>query len=278
MASGDFQRTPPPTTPPATPPATAPSGSPTTTVPSRQDGVDVEVVAPGASGAVAGSGGTVVELVPWADLGVAGIEALGTQHQVFQHTGDGWEPVESTGLPAELGNADLTVAGGRFVVSGYSMLGGGTSAYSSADGASWAPVTAPTAQVVGVGSALVALPNELSVAHVSPDGGATWSEVDLAAAGVTPGSFAADLDAGPLGLALVTAPVNGGPGAQLVVSGDLVDWTVTPLAEAIGTADILGTDLVVGADRVVITASTPAAEVGAPPGSVTAVGTPVRQD
>ncbi len=62
------------------------------------------------------------------------------------------------------------------------------------------------------------------------------------------------------------------------MSGDLADWTVTPLADVVGTADVLGANLVVGADRVVVTASTPAAEVGAPPGSVTAVGTPVRQD
>ncbi len=147
----------------------------------------------------------MVELVPWADLGVAGLEALGTQHEVFRNTGDGWVPVEWTGLPAEFNNADLTVAGGKFVVSGYGTLDGSMTAYSSADGATWAPVTAPARQVVGVGSALLSLPYEGTIAHVSPDGGSSWTEVDLAAAGLAPDSYVTDVDSGPLGVAFVAS-------------------------------------------------------------------------
>lgn len=224
-------------------------------------------------------GGTVVELVPWADLGVSGIEALGAQHQVFRHTGEAWAPVEPTGLPVDVFGLDLTVSGGRFVAAGHSLLGGGTTAYTSADGASWAPVSAPEAQVIGVGSALVSLPYDGTVAHVSPDGGATWSEIDLAAFGVRPGSLVAGVDAGPLGLALLVAPVGTGSSAQLVVSGDLVDWTVTPIEDVVGRADLLGTTVVVGADRIVITATTGTGDTpGTIPSSVTAVGTPVRED
>jgi len=252
--------------------------APPATVPPRGGAAEVEPVEPGEDPGIPTMGGTVVQLVPWADLGVSGIEALGATHQVFRHTGDGWAPVESTGLPLDVSGLDLTVAGGRFVASGYSLLGRGSSAYTSADGASWAPVSAPEPQVVGVGSALVSLGYEGPVAHVSPDGGATWSEVDLADFGVTPGSYVFDIDAGPLGLALVTAPSNGAAGAQLVVSGDLVDWTVTSLADVVGDDDVLGTKVVVGSDRVVVTASFPAADPAAGPSTVTAVGTPTRQD
>jgi len=269
-ASGEFQNAAPPTIAPA------PSGA-TTTVPSRREGVEAEVIPPGAPGAVTGPGGTVVELRSWADLGVSGLEALGAKHEVFRNTGDGWAPVEWTGLPADFNHADLTVAGGKFVVSGYATLDGSTTAYTSADGATWAPVTAPLGQVVGVGSALLSLPFEGTVAHVSPDGGASWTEVDLAAAGVRPDSYILDVDSGPLGVAFVATDANNTE-SQLVVSGDLVDWTATPLAEVTGTPGVTGSGVVVGADRIVVSASTPRTDPTAPLGSVTAVGTPVRQD
>ena len=223
------------------------------------------------------AGAAVVQLVPWADLGVSGIEALGGHHQVFQRTDEGWAQLEATGLPADLLGLELTAAGDVFVATGYAMRTGETTAYTSSDGVTWAPVASPDPQVVGVGSALVSLPYEGSVVHVSPDGGATWSEVDLASVGVAPDSWVADVDAGPLGLALVMFPANGAPGAQLVVSGDLVDWTVTPMEQVVGTAGH-SANVVVGADRVVVTVSTMPADPTALPGTITAVGTPVRQD
>jgi hypothetical protein len=224
------------------------------------------------------AGAEVVQLVPWADLGVSGIEALGAHHQVFQRVGDEWQALDATGLPVDGFGLELTVAGNRFLATGYATLSGESVAYASSDGVSWAPVSAPDPQVVGVGSALVSLPYEGTVVHVSPDGGATWSEVDLASVGVAPGSFLADADSGPLGLALVSFPANGAAGAQLVVSGDLVDWTVTPMEQVLGTGDEVSANVVVGADRVVVTASTAPADPTALPGTLTAVGTPVRQD
>ena len=95
---------------------------------------------------------------------------------------------------------------------------------------------------------------------------------------MAPDSWVADVDAGPLGLALVMLPANGAPGAQLVVSGDLVDWTVTPMEEVVGDAGQFAGNVVVGADRVVVTASIPPADPTALPATVTAVGTPTRQD
>ena len=71
--------------------------------------------------------------------------------------------------------------------------------------------------------------------------------------------------------------MNGAPGSQLVVSGDLADWTVTPMEEVLGTASELVPKVVVGADRRghgVDRAGRP----HRPPGTLTAVGTPVRQD
>jgi hypothetical protein len=262
------------------PPTAPPSPGPTSTVPpSTIEGTIVppaEGEPPAMSSPFAGA--EVVQLVPWADLGVPSIDALGGHHQVFQRTDEGWAQLDATGLPADLLGLELTAAGDRFVATGYAMRTGETTAYTSSDGVTWAPVTSPDPQVVGVGSALVSLPYDGTVVHVSPDGGATWSEVDLAAFGLAPGSFVVDADAGPLGLALVTAPLNGAPGSQLVVSGDLVDWTVTPMEEVLGTAGELASKVVVGADRVVVTASTAPADLTALPGTLTAVGTPVRQD
>jgi hypothetical protein len=257
-----------------------PSADPTTTVPARElEGTIVPPVegAPPADSSPFG-GAEVVQLVPWADLGVSGIEALSGRHQVFQRTDDGWAQLDTTGLPADLVGLELTATGDRFVATGYPMRDGSPTAYTSADGVSWAPVASPEPQVVGVGSALVSLPYDGTVAHVSPDGGATWSEVDLAAVGVAPGSFVASVDAGPLGLALVTFPASGAAGGQLVVSGDLVDWTVTPLEQVLGTTDELSANVVVGADRVVVAASTSPADPSTRPGTLTAVGTPIRQD
>jgi hypothetical protein len=220
----------------------------------------------------------VVQLVPWADLGVSGIEALGGHHQVFQRTEDGWAELDATGLPADLAGIELTATGDRFVATGFPMRDGSPAAYTSTNGVSWAPVASPEPQVVGVGSALVSLPYDGTVAHVSPDGGASWSEVDLTAVGVAPGSFVASVDAGPLGLALITFPADGGDGGQVVVSGDLVDWTVTPLEEVLGTGDTLQARVVVGADKVVVAGSTPPADPSTLPGTLTAVGTPIRED
>jgi hypothetical protein len=257
-----------------------PSTDPTTTVPPSE--LEATIVPPAEGpppdGSSPFSGAEVVQLVPWADLGVSGIEALGGHHQVFQRTDDGWAQLDASGLPADLLGLELTAAGDRFVATGYAMRTGETTAYTSSDGVTWAPVASPDPRVVGVGSALVSLPYDGTVLHVSPDGGASWSEVDLAAFGLAPGSFVVDADAGPLGLALVTALFNGAPGSQLVVSGDLVDWTVTPMEEVLGTAGELASKVVVGADRVVVTASTAPADPTALPGTLTAVGTPVRQD
>jgi hypothetical protein len=279
--------------PAAVPPSVPPSaeGAGTDTAPATTaDGTTFEVSAPTTTAVdlvpvpattspigPPADGGEVVELVPWAELGVSGIEALSTRNEVFRRAGDAWEPLEASGLDG-VQNAAVSVSGGRFVATGFLPAEMRSVALTSTDGSTWSPLSLPAdGAVVGVGSALVALPYDATVVHVSPDGGATWSEVDLADFGLDPGQGISTVaDAGPLGLAFVTAPRPGTSGAQLVVSGDLADWTVTPLDDVVGAGGVIGTSVVVGADRVVVTGSIPSADPTSLPETRTAVGTPVR--
>jgi hypothetical protein len=131
--------------------------------------------------------------------------------------------------------------------------------------------------LVSVGPALVAVPYEGSVLQVSGDGGVSWNEVDLSDVGLSGDAYVADADGGPLGLALVIDHMNDSDGAdELVVSGDLIDWTSTPLAEVVGMDQVGEVRTVVGEDRIAVTATQPRGDSSSIPGSVTAVGTPVR--
>lgn len=251
------------TTPPSTAPPEGDAGT---------DGVEVQ------RDAVEANPAEEVRTIPWSDLGIDGPEALAPHHQLFRRAGDVWEPIDGADAFAGLTQLSIDTAGDRFIVSGAVVGGSSSEVLTSADGASWSPVTpAPEAQVVGVGSALVQLPWDTTVIQVSGDAGATWSDVDLAeVAGVDPGSAVVGGDGGPLGLALVVA--NGdGTNRQLVVSGDLVDWTVTPLTDIVGAMEDLGSVTpIVGEDRIVVTATEPTDTSEEPAASVTAVGTPIR--
>jgi hypothetical protein len=214
----------------------------------------------------------VVRTIPWSDLGLAGPEDLGPQHQVLRWEDGAWGPLDGDPFDG-LHSVLLVESGDRFVATAFGPTAGET-VLTSEDGVAWSPVTTPGGgQVVGLGGALVSVGYEGAIAQVSIDAGATWSEVDLTAAGVTPGSYLIEASSGPLGLALVVGAPDQEP--QLVVSGDLVDWTVVPLADVLGTDQIAAARVIVGADRLVVTATQPA-EVGQIPASLTAVGTPVR--
>jgi hypothetical protein len=221
----------------------------------------------------------MIDSVPWSELGVDGPEALVPSHQLFRHVDGGWEPVEGgADAFAGLSGVELTVAGDQFVATGWADDGASSSVLTSADGTSWSPVSAPSSgdfgQVVGVGPALVEVPWEGTVFQVSGDAGATWSAVDLADAGVAQGSTVLAADGGPLGLAVVLGDEEGTP-RELAVTGDLADWTVTPVADVVGSSDIVYATPDVGEDRIVLTASLPSG--GSERSStVTAVGTPVR--
>jgi len=216
--------------------------------------------------------GEVVQTIPWSDLGLEGPADLGPQHQVLRWEEGAWVPLDGDPFDG-LHSVLLVESGDRFVATAFGAAAEET-VLTSDDGIAWSPVTTPGGgEVVGIGGALVSVGYEGAIAHVSTDAGATWSEVDLTTAGVTPGSYLTEASSGPLGLALVFGAQDQEP--QLVVSGDLVDWTVVPLADVLGTDQVATARVIVGADRLVVTATQPA-EVGQIPASLTAVGTPVR--
>jgi hypothetical protein len=264
---------PPPTAPPSAGTDTAP---PPTAPPSAGSVAGDEV---DSTGKVPEVQGEDVRTISWSDLGVDGPEAVAPRHQLFRQTGDAWEPLPIAGGGFEdLEWLDLGVAGERFVALGWASHGGETTptVLTSSDGTSWSPVSVPAdGRVVGVGPALVNVPWSGTVIHVSGDAGATWSEVDLTGAGAAQGSAILGADGGPLGLALVLGREDS-TARELAVTGDLADWTVTPLADIVGSdAGLLAVPFV-GEDRIVVVASQPSDDPSQPTATKTAVGTPVR--
>lgn len=268
---------PPPTGPPTTttvPSATTEPPPPTTTTgpPSTQS--DGTPPAPPASGS------DLVRTVTWADLGVDGPEDLAPTHQVLQRDGDAWVALDGAGEAfTGLHGLELDAAAGGFVATGYTgeETASRARAFTSDDGAAWAPITAPSGGAVhGMGSALVAL--DLGAGgQVSTDAGATWADFEIAEAGIGSLAGCTWADAGPLGVAALCEAADG---PALAVSSDLRTWTVTPLADVVGdeaAATLNGMAIHVGDDRVVVTAngSTPVPDGGQAP-SATAIGVPTR--
>jgi hypothetical protein len=227
-----------------------------------------------------------VRIVPWSDLGVGSqAEAYAIINRVFRLSGDTWEPVAN-----DLGGNSvwqLGVAGDLFTAQTSNFAFNADSdelvseegLYVSADGSSWTRVEAPRGgQVVGAGSALVSVPSGPGTGtsiDVSTDGGAKWSQVDLAGFGMASNCFFTSAAGGPLGVALVIATEHG-PEA-LATSADLVDWTITPLADLAGTTDISTVTPFVGRDRIVVSVNGHSSGDGQEPGpSRTLVGTPRR--
>ncbi len=262
-------------------------------VPINANGADavMPIITDAATGEEADGGGhTRIEIpgsrtLTWDELGLTGPEDL-TVHQVVRNTGDGWEPVETTGLPENV--TTLAAAGSRFVAeNGYALRGVSV----SDDGVTWMPVALPEAEpdasmngpdydVLTFGGALVALETRWPVRMegigetrllVSADAGSTWDAVDLSAAGIPAGSTISSIQAGPLGVVLDVRPTADEP--VLVVSGDLVDWTATPVADIAGADAVWNVDVTVGADRIVVTSTERPVDEVTPVGSRTVVGT-----
>ena len=175
-----------------------------------------------------------------------------------------------------LSGLELDAAAGAFVATGFPGDESASRAFTSDDGSSWAPITAPSAGAVhGMGSALVSLDLE-SGGQVSTDAGATWSDFEITEAG-SPLGGCSRADAGPLGLA---ALCNVADGQALAVSSDLQDWTLTPLRDVVGeeaAATLNGVAIHVGDDRIVVTANGFVPDpAGAQAPSATAIGVPTR--
>jgi len=245
---------------------------------------------PGASGDPETGDGTGtpdedIRTIPWSALGVSSEdEAYAKTNQVFRLSGDSWEPVDAN--LDDFVVAGFGVAGDLFTVSTIALgtddgppATSGGSVFVSADGASWAEVQPPgDGNLVGSTPGLVSTSLEGTVVHVSADGGATWSPVDLTAAGMAPDAHVLGAAGGPLGVALVVVDAEGNPQA-LATSADLVSWTLTPLTDIAGTDDIALVSPYVGRDRIVlgINGHHPAGVGSIEPGpSRTVVGTPRR--
>jgi hypothetical protein len=218
----------------------------------------------------------VIDLVTWDELGIDGPEAVGPQYQVLRKGDDGWEALDGAGDGfGTLQGVELEVSEGRFVASAWD--GGSRAVLTSEDGSVWAPVASPgNGQILGMGPALVELPISGAAGHVSTDGGATWADVDLSGSGLSDDTTIYAADAGPLGLALVLNDPGGFAPTKVAMTADLADWTVTPLAEVLGSEPIGMAATFVGEDRVVVTGNGPAAAPGEMWPSRTAVGVPRR--
>ena len=248
----------------------------------------------------------VVRTVPWSELGADGQEATEPVVQLFRRAGDSWEelPDQAATFDGMIG-AQIVTAGDRFVASGFGGLAlngasDGTgpvqpTAFASPDGITWSPLTLPLEGTLtsvgtalgmqhfeqaffGFGTALVVVNYEGDEAQVSSDGGATWSPVDLAAAGVGGGEFVMGVGGGPLGLALTIGNTAEWDVHTLAVTGDLVDWTTTPIADVFGGdfPEGAGTSApAVGEDTIALSRSV-LDEDGGLPNTITVVGTPTR--
>jgi hypothetical protein len=217
-----------------------------------------------------------VRTVPWSELGVAGESALSTT-QVFRLNGESWEEI-----PADFqGTAvsELNVSGDLFVAQGW----GGESSprsslFTSTDGTTWEAMSTPEEhEVVVFKGALVAYPYSYGTAaaptlKVSTDGGATWTDIDLTTFGAAPNGQVYSVSAGAMGVAVVVGVPDNWVPRQLLVSGDLIDWTSYSVTDIAGLEETQDLSVFVGADRIVVNA-TPSGEH---PNTVTAIGTPVR--
>lgn len=263
----------------ATPPVTEPAAPTTTQAPPPTD-PSVWTRRPAAPSDPAAPTTTTpppeTRTLSWDELGLTGPDDLAPTHQLLHQSGSGWQAVDGvTGLTGE--GLTLGTSGERFVADGSD----GTVLVSD-DGSSWTPVQPPAAGgllghagVTSVGPALLAATPGLPDVSVSSDLGASWQPVDLGAAGVPAGALVQSVSSGPLGVALVVTGTDGWH-PLLVVSGDLVDWTVTPIADIVGADTNTTIETTVGADRIVLTATLPPAAPGGPSASRTAVGTLVR--
>jgi hypothetical protein len=238
---------------------------------------------------------TVLRSYTWAELGVTGPEALRATATVLVREADAWVQVDGSGL-AGMSIERVDVIGPDYVVRGTVYDGTDRMApptvrtMASSDGRSWRVVAADIARgwgsrIVGVGTAWVDAGIDdgsgVPPMQVSVDRGATWQTFDLGSVdGRLAGGQVVGIDGGPLGLAAVVQGDAGETG-YLITTRDLVEWTVTPMAELSGqfaTSAGVGPSVVVGADRIVVTATVPQHEYveGRIAPSVTLIGTPIR--
>ncbi len=183
---------------------------------------------------------------------------------------------------------EVTTLGDEIVVlaSSASLQGmDSTRGFASSDGRDWREIIVPEARgavLTSLGDMWLSLSfgdlsTDSQALQASVDGGRTWHPIDLSGVEALDGTGrVVAADAGPLGLAVVTRQEDGA--FNIGVTRDLVNWTVSPLAELAGPASNTMPTVVVGSDRVVVTATlaSPGQTTDAPAPTVTLVGTPTR--
>jgi hypothetical protein len=228
---------------------------------------------------------TVLDVTPWAELGIDGADDLGPDVQVYVLEAGSWAPVDA-GLGG-MGVGDLDVVGDEIALQVWDDAAAtdGRPApmrvVATSDGHHWREVGGLTDQgmLLGLGSTWIDVPwfSETGPSVRASLDGSTWETIDLATVDERLGGsqYVAWADSGPLGLAVITTDDHNQ--GYLATTLDLVTWTVVPLEELFGRDDLRQSNVIVGSDHIVVTGVF-ADEVadGEVAESVTAVGTPER--
>lgn len=230
----------------------------------------------------------VLELMPWADLGLTGPGDLVVDELFVSDDGETWEPVAGGGLGGD-DLVDLTAGPDGFLAVTFPAFGDGRpQLLRSADGTAWEVVAqdVPTTLLGFSGGSIIGFGHtgDEPVATASADGGTTWDTTDLAALldpDAVPGEHTVIAhDTGPLGAAVILGrygPAGGPTDLTLLTSADGRAWSTTPLADVVGDADLDYVSwLAVGADRIAFTAVGPLPDGERIAPSRTFVGTPQR--
>ena len=235
---------------------------------------------------------TPTRVVPWADLGLAGQQALDVNELFTSADGVTWQRLDASFGTDWLQELAAIPGGFVAITDGFDPATETSTlrVHRSTDGTDWQVVATAEDQWFDyevLGTRLLAAGSDgttLTVA-TSDDGGATWASQDLRALADPEGRYAelwtANFDAGPLGAALM---VNGtsatGDAVELVLltSYDGITWTATPLADIAGDVDAYPSVqwLAVSADRVAFGLSATSDQPGTPAPARTFIGTPAR--
>jgi hypothetical protein len=254
----------------------APSSTSPPEVPSPTTG-------PGNDGPV----GEVLRSRTWAELGITGEADLAPQRWAYVADGNEWTEVEAptSATPSTYDSMSLEATDDSFVLTVSEMADDGTgrlASYRSADGQNWESLQTPGAdgRLLAVGGSLVyvAYSLEETSVQVSSDGGASWSQLDLAAldpalADLSPGSLV-QATSGPLGIALIITDEDA-KSPRLLFSSDLQRWSLTHLDDVAPDGAYFG-EVVVGTDRIVVPGHRDVGELGSPERSTTLTGVPRR--
>ena len=199
----------------------------------------------------------IVETIPWSDLGISGLDDLVVHEFFISSDGKDWEAVDPEGLPptrSQYQQTSLEGTGHGFVMSTISHGQWGTpmvSGATSTDGKTWKPISIPGSNamnLVTLGDTLVAVDGAVNPhkpglsAHVSTDGGTTWTESDLTSLVPNEELFVSNIGlagSGPLGAGFILSVHEQAasqfeppqPSEYFLFTSDGISWSITSLAQ-----------------------------------------------